>query len=163
MGLKIISKANRLETSLSKIIHSDQTGFMKVWHSSQQAPLWHHASRFPNRVNMTFLNLALEEFGFSTSICKWFKLFSSLPQALIIQFSCRHPIRKISLYTDILMFVQESKRSLEHVLSTINIFSSISGYKINWDKSEILINVFNWNSGQNSPLQMVSQFEMTVS
>ena len=46
---------------------------------------------------------------------------------------------KISLYADdILMFITKPQSSLPILLETIELFSSFSGYKINWTKSEVM-------------------------
>lgn len=45
----------------------------------------------------------------------------------------------ISLYADdILLFFDRASNSLPHILDTFEVFSSLSGYKINWTKSALL-------------------------
>lgn len=47
---------------------------------------------------------------------------------------------KISLYAeDGLLFLGDTSNSLNSVISLINHFSTFSGFKINWDKSCIMI------------------------
>lgn len=44
----------------------------------------------------------------------------------------------ISLYDDILLYVEDAAQSVPHLLNLFNVFSSVSGYKVNWGKSALL-------------------------
>lgn len=46
---------------------------------------------------------------------------------------------KISLYADdVLLFISDPATSIPHILNTLSVFGSFSGYKLNLDKSELL-------------------------
>lgn len=54
-------------------------------------------------------------------------------------YNTKYTTNKISLYADdILMYITKPSESIPKVLETINLFSSFSGYRINWGKSELL-------------------------
>lgn len=54
-------------------------------------------------------------------------------------YNTRYSSNKLSLYTDdILMYITELSDSVPRVLETINLFSSFTGYRINWGKSELM-------------------------
>lgn len=59
------------------------------------------------------------------------------PNVLPISFS--NSEHRISLYADdILLYVGDTSSSLPHLLSTFDMFSLLSGYKINWTKSSLM-------------------------
>lgn len=50
-----------------------------------------------------------------------------------------HREHKISLYADdVLLFISDPTTSIPHILNTLSVFGSFSGYKLNIDKSELL-------------------------
>lgn len=57
----------------------------------------------------------------------------------IYGYNTQYTLSKISLYADdILMYISKPQVSIPEVLETIEHFSSFSGYRINWRKSEIM-------------------------
>ena len=99
---KILAKvlALRLETVLHRIIHPDQTGFMKGRQSfgnlrrlynilySDPAPTPEvvvslDAHKAFDRIEFDYLFTALDKFGFSSGFISWIKLLYSAPQAAV--------------------------------------------------------------------------------
>ena len=54
-------------------------------------------------------------------------------------YNTKHSNNKISLYADdILLYITNSQISIPNILNLIEEFGSFSGYRINWNKSEIM-------------------------
>lgn len=59
--------------------------------------------------------------------------------AAIHGYNTKHTLNKISLYADdILLYVTEPQDSIPAILEVINLFGTFSGYRINWNKSELM-------------------------
>lgn len=54
-------------------------------------------------------------------------------------YNTKYTVNKISLYADdILLFISQPQTTIALILSLINLFGSFAGYRVNWDKSEIM-------------------------
>lgn len=54
-------------------------------------------------------------------------------------YNTKYTKNKISLYADdILLYITKPQQSIPNLLSLINLFGTFSGYRINWNKSEIM-------------------------
>ena len=59
--------------------------------------------------------------------------------AAIHGYNTKDTLNKISLYADdILLYVTEPQASIPAILDVINLFGTFSGYRINWNKSELM-------------------------
>lgn len=69
-------------------------------------------------------------------------------------------IHHISLYVDdVLLFVSKLSQSLTHILKLFLDFSSISGYKINWQKSALLLLSTSCDNWTQFNIPIVNQFK----
>jgi len=58
---------------------------------------------------------------------------------LIYGYNAQRSINKISLYVDdILLFISQPQVTIKQILDKINSFGTFSGYRINWNKSELI-------------------------
>ena len=193
--------ATRLETYLTKLIHNDQTGFIKTRLASDNVRRLLHiihaadtidlpcsvlsldAEKAFDRLEWDYLWTALDTFGLGPQFIKMVKVLYANPSAMVYTgniCSTRFPIargtrqgcplspllfalsleplaqkirqhpsvppitfcnteHRISLYADdILLYVNDAGSSIPHLLSTFELFSSLSGYKINWTKSSLM-------------------------
>ncbi|XDV28465.1 hypothetical protein PO909_031771 [Leuciscus waleckii] len=195
--LKLFAKllVKRLELYVCKLIHFDQSGFLRgrlasdnirrllhIIHASeidtQPAAVFSlDAQKAFDRVSWEYLWLVLEEFGFGKTFISMVKTLYTNPYAVVstgnilsksfplhrgtrqgcplspllfalslepLAQSIRldsliSPIVIISLYADdILLFITKPENSIPVLVAIICHFGQISGYKINYDKSEAL-------------------------
>uniref|UniRef100_A0A673WU00 Reverse transcriptase domain-containing protein n=1 Tax=Salmo trutta TaxID=8032 RepID=A0A673WU00_SALTR len=78
--------------------------------------------------------------------------------AAIHGYNTKHTLNKISLYADdILLYVTEPQDSIPAILEVINLFGTFSGYRINWNKSELMpIRLQNTSWLEHLPLKLSS-------
>lgn len=200
---KVLSKliAHRLENIIPKIIHPDQTGFVKNRHGADNVRRLLHlvaatqkgnnptlimsmdANKAFDRIEPSFLFRTLEAMNFGDTFMRYIKTFFKAPKANILTNNvlsscislsrgCRQgcpcsPIlfaiaieplaiairtnlsirgiklgdneHKLSLYADdLLIYITELYTSLPPLLHCLKEYSAVSGYKLNYNKSEIL-------------------------
>lgn len=75
----------------------------------------------------------------------------------IFGYNTRDTRNKISLYADdVLIYITKLETSIPNLLNLITQFGQFSGYRINWNKSEIMpITKFNLHTIQQSPFKIV--------
>lgn len=57
----------------------------------------------------------------------------------IYGYNTKYTVNKIYLHADdILLFISRPQTSIPSILSLINLFESFAGYRVNWDKSELM-------------------------
>lgn len=74
-------------------------------------------------------------------------------------YNARHTTNKISLYADdVLLYITYPQTSIPNLLSTIDQFGTFSGYRINWNKSELMpINVQDVTWLQQLPFRIATE------
>ena len=80
------------------------------------------------------------------------------PEPEIYGYTTDTTINKISLYADdVLIYITKPEISIPNLLNVITKFGAFSGYRINWNKTEIMpITGINLNTLQQYPLKIVT-------